>query len=309
MFMLAKLDAFRYGVLLLLVLMLLRCSNYDGQTEHGYDYWHHLDFGGVKPAIGDEVYVYFQIRTLDTLLFTSDNGKVGLRTVLQDPALNPIKKPDPVADVLPLMSEGDSVTVVMKVTDEMRIAPGLATADLLYYDVVLRKIIPAGSEGAQLLIDEYEEENPLAKPDLRQALEQNPAAEAILAELERFKENYRQGGTSTKSGLWYTIVDAGNAPKVKNGEVAQLKYIGCLQDGIVFGENFTIASPFSFTAGQGSVIKAWEEALSIIGPGGQLFMAVPPALSYGKLGKAPFIQAQDTLFYYLKLEEAAKLSK
>lgn len=310
MLVLDKLHASRYGLLLLLVSMILACNDFDGQTEHGYDYWHHLDFGGVKPAIGDEVYVYFQIRTLDTLLFTSDNGKVGLRTVLQDPALNPIKKPDPVADILPLMGEGDSVTVVMNVTEEMRVAPGLATAGLLYYDVVLRKVIPAGSEGEQFLTEEYaEEETSLAVPDLRQALEQSPAATAILEELEQFKEHYRQGGISTKSGLWYSVVEAGNAAKLRNGEVAQLKYIGCLKDGTVFGENFTITSPFSFTAGQGSVIKGWEEALSIIGPGGQLFLAVPPALAYGKLGKAPFIQAEDTLFYYLKLEEAIKLSK
>jgi len=288
------------------------CSDYDGQTEHGYDYWHHRQFEGEKPAIGDEVYLYFQIRTLDTLLFTSANKERGMRTVLQDPSLNPLKKPDPVADVLPLMSAGDSVTVVMKVTDEMRVAPGLATADLLYYDVVVRKIIPAGSKNDYDVQDEYlneEEEQSKTKPDFREAIEKDSNASEILDRLERFKENYQQGGTSTGSGLWYTILKKGMDAKLSKGETARIKYLGCLSDGTVFGENFTGGSSFSFTTGQGSVIKAWEETLSLIGPGGKVFLAVPPTLGYGKLGKAPFIGPQDTLFYYFELEEAQQLSQ
>jgi FKBP-type peptidyl-prolyl cis-trans isomerase len=290
----------------------LACHHYDGQTEHGYDYWHHLNSGGEKPAFGDEIYIYFQIRTRDTLLFTSPNSARGMRTVLQNPSLNPIKKPDPVADVLPLMSEGDSVTVVMEVTEEMRAAPGLETADLLYYDVVLRKIIPAGSR------EEYDakdgllnakEELSLAKPDFREALEQDSETAKILQELARFKGGYRHLGISSSSGLWYTVLEKGTGNKLSKGEVAQIKYIGCLSEGIVFGENFTEASSFSFTAGQGSVIKAWEETLSIIGPGGKVFIAVPPSLGYGKLGKAPFIEPQDTLFYYFELEKDLNLSQ
>jgi hypothetical protein len=107
----SKFFSFFYSSLLMLLFGVSACSNYDGQTEHGYDYWHHRQLKGEKPAIGDEVYLYFQIRTLDTLLFTSANKERGMRTVLQDPSLNPLKKPDPVADVLPLMSAGDSVTL------------------------------------------------------------------------------------------------------------------------------------------------------------------------------------------------------
>lgn len=300
--------SFRYWPLLMLMFGVLACHNYDGQTEHGYDYWHHLNSGGEKPAFGDEVYVYFQIRTRDTLLFTSANRALGMRTVLQDPSLNPIKKPDPVADVLPLMSAGDSVTVVMKVTEEMRVAPGLETADLLYYDVVLRKIIPAGSKETYDA-KEAEEEASLARPDFRQAVEMHPEAAEILLELAHFKGNYEHLGITTKSGLWYTVLEKGVGNKLSKGEVAQLKYMGCLSDGIVFGENFTEDSSFSFTVGQGSVIKAWEETLSIIRPGGKAFIAVPPNLGYGKLGKAPFIEPQDTLFYYFELEKAPRLSQ
>lgn len=299
-----------YSSLLILAFGMSACNGYDGQTEHGYDYWHHLNSGGEKPAFGDEIYVYFQIRTRDTLLFTSPNSALGMRTVLQDPSLNPIKKPDPVADVLPLMSEGDSVTVVMKVTDEMRGAPGLETADLLYYDVVIRKIIPAGSRDEYDAKDELlnaEEEVSLAKPDFREALEQDSETAEILRELARFKKGYEHLGISSSSGLWYTVLEKGTGNKLSKGEVAQIKYIGCLSDGIVFGENFTEASSFSFTAGQGSVIKAWEETLSIIGSGGKVFLAVPPSLGYGKLGKAPFIAPQDTLFYYFELEEGSNL--
>ena len=237
------------------------CSDYDGQTEHGYDYWHHIDIEGEKPAIGDEVYLYFRIRTQDTLLFASANSARGMRTVLQDHSLNPLKKPDPVADVLPLMSAGDSVTVVMEVSDDMREAAGLATADFLYYDVVVRKIIPAGHKDEYGAQDEYlkgEEEALLAKPDFRAAIDQDPEASKILSELVHFAENYQHLGTSTRSGLWYSMLEKGEDAKVRKGVGVKVKFLGYLNDGVVFGENFTGNAAFSFTAGQGSVIKAWE---------------------------------------------------
>ncbi len=302
---------FAYLCLSVIILLAQSCHQYDGQTEHGYDYWQHLETGGDKPSFGDEVFVFFQIRTQDTLLYSSPNGTKGMRAVLQDPSLNPIKKPDPVADILPLMSVGDSVTVVMKVTDEMRVAPGLASADLLYYDVVLRRIVSEGSddegEDEGLYELQSEGEAPLVKVDLREQLVELPEASAILDALERYKNDYKTVSTSTESGLYYSILAKGSGKQAQEGENVWVKYIGSLEDGTVFGENYTLDTPFSFTAGKGSVIKAWEESLGIIGAGGQILLAVPPSLGYGDLGKAPFIGPEDTLFYYFELLEASKL--
>lgn len=289
------------------MLLAQSCQQYDGQTEHGYDYWQHLETGGDKPSFGDAVFVFFQIRTQDTLLYSSPNGTKGMRAVLRDPSLNPIKKPDPVADILPLMSVGDSVTVVMKVTDEMRVAPGLTSADLLYYDVVLRRIVSEGidDEGSYEL--QSEGEAPMVKVDLRGQLAAIPVASEILDKLDHYKNEYKRVSVSTKSGLYYSILSKGSGRQAQEGENVWVKYIGGLEDGTVFGENYTLDTPFSFMAGKGSVIKAWEESLGIIGSGGQVLLAVPPSLGYGDLGKAPFVGPEDTLFYYFELLEASKL--
>lgn len=299
--------SFTYLCLLVITLLAQSCHQYDGQTEHGYDYWQHLKTGGDKPSFGDEVFVFFQIRTQDTLIYSSPNGIKGMRAVLQDPSLNPIKKPDPVADMLPLMSIGDSVTVVMKVTDEMRVAPGLASADLLYYDVVLRRIIPEGSDGEGSYELQSEGEAPLAKADLRKQLAAIPGVSEVLDKLDRYKNEYKTVGVSTESGLYYSILSKGAVKPVQKGENVWVKYIGGLEDSTVFGENLTQDTPFSFTVGKGRVIKAWEECLEIIGPGGQVLLAVPPSLGYGNLGKAPFVGPEDTLFYYFELLEASNL--
>ena len=124
-----------------------------------------------------------------------------------------------------------------------------------------------------------------------------------------FAENYQHLGSSTRSGLWYSMLEKGEDAKVRKGVGVKVKFLGYLNDGVVFGENFTGNAAFSFTAGQGSVIKAWEETLSLIGPGGKVFLGVPPNLAYGKLGKAPFIGPQDTLFYYFELTKATALSQ
>lgn len=286
------------------------CHKYDGQTPHGYDYWQHIDYEGPSPNFGDEVFVYLQIRTQDTVLFESPNKKLGMRAVLQDPSLNPIKDPDPVADVLPLMSEGDSVTVVMAVTEKMRVAPALEMADKLYYEVVLRKVIRADDK-ENLTSSDPTEKRPSDvvhnKPDLRTPLIALPKGEEALMMLRDFIAT-PYAATSTSDGLLYRIIENGKEEKLNKGEEAQVRYIGCLLDGTVFGENYT-SGWFSFSYGEGRVIKGWEEGLKYLRPEGKMFIAIPPALGYGELGKKPFIGPTDTLYYYLELRKAPLLSQ
>ena len=293
-------------VSLLCLLQLFACSEFGEQTEHGFDYHYNRQLGNPTAEIGDELYVQFSIRTDDELLFESPNGYAGMRTVLQDPNLNPIKDPDPIADVLPLMGEGDSVTVRMAVTDDMRLAFGLETTPYIYYDVALRQIVKEGevvTEAEQPSEQSLVDEDALLEQhhNLLATLQMEEVATEPLAQLALFRDGRHKAGV-LESGLFYNIIDRGGREVVPIGKRVAVRHIGAHQDGFLVTESFT-AEPFTFTRGSGQVIKAWEEALGLISYKGKILLGVPPALGYSTEGKPPYIGASDTLYYYFEVLE------
>ena len=296
----------KYATILCL-LQLFACSEFGEQTEHGFNYHYHRQLGNPRAEIGDELYVQFNIRTDELLLFDSPNGYAGMRTVLQDPALNPIKEPDPIADVLPLMGEGDSVTVRMSVTEDMREAFGLETTTFIYYDVALRRIIKEG-EGRPEEADEQEmqplvDSVGLLQQDARllEALAAVEEATLPLTDLRQFMINHEES-TIMESGTFFQVIEMGSRSVVPIGEREQIRYLGAQQDGLLFSECFT-TEPFTFTRDSRQVIKAWEEALDIVNYGGKMLMGVPPTGAYGGAGKPPYIGASDTIYYYFEVLE------
>ncbi|MEL7424209.1 MAG: FKBP-type peptidyl-prolyl cis-trans isomerase [Bacteroidota bacterium] len=296
----------KYAIMLCL-LQLFACSEFGEQTEHGFDYHYHRQLGNPRAEIGDELYVQFNIRTDELLLFESPNGFAGMRTVLQDPSLNPIKEPDPIADVLPLMGEGDSVTVRMSVTEDMREAFGLETATFIYYDVALRQIVKEGEARPQAA--DEEEMQPLVDSvallqqdaQLREALAVTEEAILPLTDLRQFMASHEESALM-ESGTFFQIIKMGSRSVVPSGERVQVRYLGAQQDGLLINECFT-TEPFTFTRDSRQVIKAWEEALDVISYGGKMLMGVPPAGAYGTAGKPPYIGTSDTIYYYYEVLE------
>ena len=63
-----------------------------------------------------------------------------------------------------------------------------------------------------------------------------------------------------------------------------------------------IGKPFSFTIGDGSVIKGWDIGVAGMQAGGQRRITIPADLAYGKKGVAG-IPANSELIFDLKLLE------
>lgn len=290
------------GLIFLCSLCFLGCNDFPESTPHGFRFRYHRQEAEKLAQIGDEVYVQFQIRTEEQTLFESPNGIEGLRTVLPDPELNPIKDPDPIADVLPLMGVGDSVTVIMPVSEDMRVAFGLEDAERIYYDVVIRHIGPleerTPSEDASLEAKANEAERRRIAGELLAKVEPIEAAQTALTTLYKYVDTAK--GTSNSAALFsYELIRAGDK-KAASGEKVLVRHIGMRADSLMISEAFS-EQPFQFTVGQGQVIKAWEEAVKLMGYGGAILMEVPPALAYGATGKLPLVEPTDTLYYYMEL--------
>jgi len=92
----------------------------------------------------------------------------------------------------------------------------------------------------------------------------------------------------------------GTGAEAKTGDTVTVNYIGALPDGTVFDASQNHGQPFTFTLGQGSVIRGWDEGLVGMKEGGTRILIIPPAYGYGAQANGP-IPANSTLIFQVEL--------
>jgi len=104
-------------------------------------------------------------------------------------------------------------------------------------------------------------------------------------------------GTSP-TGLRYEIVDKGTGPHPTKDDFALVSYVGRLDDGTIFDQSER--APMALA----SVVPGFAEAISMMGKGGHVRVAIPSNLGYGD--SAPpgsNIPAGATLHFDIRLLE------
>jgi peptidylprolyl isomerase len=87
----------------------------------------------------------------------------------------------------------------------------------------------------------------------------------------------------SESGLYTQDQVVGTGIEATNGRLLQVNYSGWLPDGTLFDTSLG-RSPFSFTLGQGRVIRGWDEGLVGMKVGGKRRLILPSDLAYGEQG-------------------------
>src|ERR1700675_1438983 len=89
------------------------------------------------------------------------------------------------------------------------------------------------------------------------------------------------GEVTTPSGLRIIDVKPGTGPVPQAGQTVTVNYTGWLfvdgKKGKKFDSSLDHGQPFSFTLGQGQVIKGWDEGLATMHVGGKRPQIIPPA--------------------------------
>lgn len=90
--------------------------------------------------------------------------------------------------------------------------------------------------------------------------------------------------------------------KASNGDKLSIHYIGKLSsNGQKFDSSYDRDEPFTFTLGQGQVIKGWEEGIPGMCIGEQRRLLIPSTLGYGTRGFGTVIPANAALDFTVKL--------
>jgi peptidylprolyl isomerase len=113
------------------------------------------------------------------------------------------------------------------------------------------------------------------------------------------------GETTTPSGLRIIDVKPGTGPVPQAGQTVTVNYTGWLfvdgKKGKKFDSSLDRNEPFSFTLGQGQVIKGWDEGLATMHVGGKRTLIIPPDLGYGARGAGGDIPPGATLIFDVDL--------
>lgn len=95
------------------------------------------------------------------------------------------------------------------------------------------------------------------------------------------------GPTGRLERLVVNDVRFGVGNEVVAGDTVTVHYVGTLQDGFEFDNSNKRGTPFTFTVGEGRVIKGWEEGILGMKVGGSRILVIPSALGYGRAGFGP----------------------
>jgi FKBP-type peptidyl-prolyl cis-trans isomerase len=93
----------------------------------------------------------------------------------------------------------------------------------------------------------------------------------------------------------------GKGPAAKAGDTVKVHYTGKLMDGTKFDSSLDRDEPFSFTLGEGGVIKGWDEGVVGMKKGGKRKLVIPSELAYGKRGSPPKIPPDAPLTFEIEL--------
>jgi FKBP-type peptidyl-prolyl cis-trans isomerase FkpA len=281
--------------------LLSSCNNNKqfSESTNGFKYIHHIQNEGPKPQAGEYVYFHIEVFIDDSLLQSSrEHNDV---PIAQIPTADQAKvQPNPVTDILPLMSVGDSVSINQPLDSLPQRPPGFEQFNTLYYNITLVEI---KSEAEYKAIAEEEQKVQREKAILIQAR---------LSEITEFSkqvlEDYKNGKLNgklkeTDSGLKYIVHEEGTGNVPGAGEPINVHYFGMLMDGTEFDNSFKRGQAFNFPIGQGRVIAGWDEGLSILKKGTKATLFIPYQLAYKEAGSPPVIPAKADLAFYVELLE------
>ena len=105
----------------------------------------------------------------------------------------------------------------------------------------------------------------------------------------------------TSSGLTIEDLVVGNGDTASAGQRVSVHYTGWTTDGKKFDSSKDRGQPFSFSLGEGEVIRGWDEGVAGMKVGGKRKLTIPPELGYGSRGAGKVIPPNATLLFEVEL--------
>ena len=277
----------RYLIYIFSILLLTACSN-DGFeiSDTGVEYKfieHNKDSGAVK--IGDIVVLDLRYTTeTDSILFNSreESNRFRMR-------INEAKYDGSIDEALSMMHIGDSAIFKVNAMAFYVLSRGMKTKpDFISPDEKLIFYVKLKSIMDNSLFNQEKKLSDLSKEEQETEL------------LENYLNNGNISGSPSNTGLYYIEEKEGKGKNPKVGDTLVVNYTGKFVNGQIFDTSLRSGKPIQFRFGNGSVIKGWEEGLSLMKKGGKAQFIIPSHLAYGEKEYGP-VPPFSTLIFDIEL--------
>lgn len=186
------------------------------------------------------------------------------------------------------LAMGDSATILVPIDSLIAqtqgpLPPFLKKGTDLKYTVKILKVQSRAEFEKEMNVEAAK-----SKVEAEKRLAGEPAA--VAAYIQKSGKTFQK----TSSGLQYAIQAPGNGANPKAGETWVVSYRGSFLDGKEFDKGNEVPMPI------GQMIPGFNEALTLMKPGGQGVFVIPSALAYGSEQRGP-IPANSVLVFEVKL--------
>ena len=269
-------------------------------TENGFRFVQHVKNDGPKPQVGEYAYFNLEIYGIPQsgipMFFEAGED---FRKIVNPKEFGGFQTKNPMIDILPLLSVGDSVTIYQSPDSIINLAPTYGGLEMFEYKVTLTAIrTPAQHTEKQKEIFNKRKAKLL---EARTRLETiNASCQNTLAD---YKANKLDNLIEKKSGLKYIIHEQGTGDNYRNGNTANFFYCGLLMDGTVFENTFESGAGTAVQVGRAESIPGWEEAMTYLKVGAKVTLFVPPHLAFGELGNPPQVPPNADVMFYMEFME------
>jgi FKBP-type peptidyl-prolyl cis-trans isomerase FkpA len=266
---------------------LASCNGGFKKAPGGLLYNINVDKGGPKIKEGDFMAVDVVAKTDgDSVLFSSyEQGSPSFQ-VLRKSA-----QPGDVMNVFQYLSEGDSATVKTNIDSLFKKGSRRPPIKGKYivYQVKVEKVIPKSNKPGDTTFNAAIKKYMDAQSVLMKKNE--------IAKLKKYIDDNKLVGTTTPSGLFYTITTPGVGDKPAVGDTAEVYYTAKFTGGKVFETNVKATAqktksynpglpykPIRVPVGVKRVIPGWDEGLLLLNKGAKATFVIPSKLAYGEQG-------------------------
>ena len=248
------------------------------KSPKGYEYKMVKDAPGTKkPKIGDIIEMHLVVKINDSAIFDSRKNNNG--QPISTPLPDSKSAGDRWLDGLTMMTAGDSAIFriptdsIIKDAPAGQIPPFMKKGTKMSYTVTLVSVKSAEEK----------------QKEMQEASAKQVGIDEQLLQDYFAKNNIK--AQKTASGLYYVIDKEGTGDKAAAGKQVVVNYTGKTLDGKTFDSNvdpeFKHTEPFTFTLGQGQVIRGWDEGVGLMKKGSKGTLYIPSTLAYGPNGQGP----------------------